>query len=421
VPTYATQLTSEADPIEANGAPACAWPVARRPSADREATVAKCDAVIDITAALFDVPGRELRRSGRSTADINRARQIAMYVAHVVLRVSMRDVGLGFGRDRTTVVHACHLIEDLRDDAEFDGVVTTVERVTKAAFPWVLGADRQSMPTAKMNDSEARQIVRILRFLGTAGAIARQAAGRGRVLLEASEKGTISVRRDDLAAVLRRGLVEHAGQGRLRRTQEGEAMARRSEADGQDAFAIQHQERRRIEIEGPGGRERVTINLSESPLSNIARRRGRDGGRFLTDEEFAAGERLRADYERARIMPRLGINWDAPVSGDRRSGRGSGIEELTEMVLAARRRVEAALEAVGPELSGILVDICCFLKGMERVEIERGWPARSAKVMLKSALSALDRHYRPPPRKTRTVLHWGALDYRPSIAGADQS
>lgn len=93
-----------------------------------------CDAVIDIAAALFNVSGKELREPGRSTLGVSRVRQIAMYVTHVVLEMSMRDVGLGFGRDRTTVLHACHLIEDMRDDEEFDGIVAMVERVVTAAF-----------------------------------------------------------------------------------------------------------------------------------------------------------------------------------------------------------------------------------------------------------------------------------------------
>lgn len=89
---------------------------------------------IDIIAALFDLPSRELRRAGRSTTDIARVRQIAMYVAHVVLQLTMGEVGRGFGRDRTTVLHACHLVEDLRDDPEFDRIVAMAERVTKAVF-----------------------------------------------------------------------------------------------------------------------------------------------------------------------------------------------------------------------------------------------------------------------------------------------
>lgn len=101
---------------------------------EREELCAICDGVIDIAAALFNVSGRELRHPGRSSLQVSRVRQIAMYATHVALAVSMRDVGIGFGRDRTTVLHACHTIEDLRDDAEFDAIVTMVERVIGAAF-----------------------------------------------------------------------------------------------------------------------------------------------------------------------------------------------------------------------------------------------------------------------------------------------
>jgi chromosomal replication initiation ATPase DnaA len=105
-----------------------------------ERTIALCEAMIDITAALFNVSGRELRKSGRSSMGVSRVRQVAMYVAHVVLRLNMADIGKAFGRDRTTVLYACHLIEDLRDDDEFDRIITMTERVALAAFGSRAGA-----------------------------------------------------------------------------------------------------------------------------------------------------------------------------------------------------------------------------------------------------------------------------------------
>jgi chromosomal replication initiation ATPase DnaA len=62
-----------------------------------------------------------------------------MYVTHVNMGLSMAEVGRGFGRDRTTVMHACHLIEDMRDDAEFDQIVRMTERITAIAFRQQLG------------------------------------------------------------------------------------------------------------------------------------------------------------------------------------------------------------------------------------------------------------------------------------------
>lgn len=93
-----------------------------------------CEAMIDITAALFNVASKDIRRPGRSSLGVSRVRQVAMYVTHVVLKLSMSEIGKSFGRDRTTVLHACHLIEDLRDDEDFDRIIIMTERVAAAAF-----------------------------------------------------------------------------------------------------------------------------------------------------------------------------------------------------------------------------------------------------------------------------------------------
>lgn len=69
----------------------------------------------------------------RSAAPIAAARQLAMYVAHVALGLSQADVARAFGRDRTTVAHACRRIEDLRDATSFDRRVSQLEACARWA------------------------------------------------------------------------------------------------------------------------------------------------------------------------------------------------------------------------------------------------------------------------------------------------
>jgi chromosomal replication initiation ATPase DnaA len=93
-----------------------------------------CDAVVDILAAFFNVSGGELRSHARCERPVARVRQIGMYVAHVTLALTMSDVGRAFGRDRSTVNHACHLIEDMREERDFDMIVQTIETIVRNAF-----------------------------------------------------------------------------------------------------------------------------------------------------------------------------------------------------------------------------------------------------------------------------------------------
>jgi chromosomal replication initiation ATPase DnaA len=69
----------------------------------------------------------------RGSATIALARQIAMYLTHVAFGMSLQRVAVGFGRDRSTAAHACHLIEDKRDDAAFDDMLDQLEAALRAA------------------------------------------------------------------------------------------------------------------------------------------------------------------------------------------------------------------------------------------------------------------------------------------------
>jgi hypothetical protein len=76
---------------------------------------------------VFGVAHGDLDQASRGRARVALARQVAMYLAHVCCGLSFTDVGLLFGRDRTTVAHACGVIEDRRDDPTFDRILELLE------------------------------------------------------------------------------------------------------------------------------------------------------------------------------------------------------------------------------------------------------------------------------------------------------
>ncbi|WP_240007004.1 helix-turn-helix domain-containing protein [Pseudaquidulcibacter saccharophilus] len=63
------------------------------------------------------------------------ARQMAMYLTHVGFGISINRVASAFGRDRTTVSYACNLIEDKRDEADFDNYLDNIERLLNEIPP----------------------------------------------------------------------------------------------------------------------------------------------------------------------------------------------------------------------------------------------------------------------------------------------
>ena len=91
------------------------------------------------TEMVMLVGGRLLARRDRRRT-LCHVRQIAMYVCHVALQIPHDDIAGAFGRNRSTVGHACMTVEERREDAAFDDFVSAVERAVKSIFRSAGGA-----------------------------------------------------------------------------------------------------------------------------------------------------------------------------------------------------------------------------------------------------------------------------------------
>lgn len=98
-------------------------------TADKECYLswAELDLVGGVVASIFQITKSELFNRRRGRAPVAFARQVAMYLLHIVCGRSFTYVGLKFGRDRTTVSHACQLIEDCREDPNVDWALDLME------------------------------------------------------------------------------------------------------------------------------------------------------------------------------------------------------------------------------------------------------------------------------------------------------
>ena len=180
------------------------------------------------------------------------------------------------------------------------------------------------------------------------------------------------------------------------------------------AFQAQHSEFIHKTLSRPDGSDTVLLNTSESPILRLHTRKNAKGEAWLGDKEFQAGERLRSDFEKAQMQPRISANWVSTVSN--KTNHQNSSANLSDFALDCRNRVNAAINSLDSELAGVCLDICCYLKGLELVEKERGWPPRSAKLMLRTALRQLARHYGlTTVNRHSKVAAWGMEGYRPSV------
>ena len=190
--------------------------------------------------------------------------------------------------------------------------------------------------------------------------------------------------------------ITEAGKSALKRLIEEDRRRRKLPmelAEAPTPFMAQHQLWGEKPVRDDAGKIRkIRVNLAESPLAALARRKGADGKPFLTMDLVQAGEKLREDFERAQMGPRVAQNWERFLTG---SDRGAGFADggIAEGPQGARDRVTKALDDLGPGLADVVMRICCFLEGMESAEKRLGWSARSGKIVLKIGLQRLLKHY----------------------------
>jgi uncharacterized protein DUF6456 len=343
----------------------------------------------------------------RKTPDIRE------YIDHVENGIPLRAIAKRDGVHPSTVLRRVRKIEARREDPLLDDILTRISKQNPTNPP----KNEVSMNAHTHNyshDAEIKQdkdMLRILRRLCEQSAFLVMSLDLPKAVVMRG-RGKAQVR----SAVLTRELgqellmkdwIERTGGGKLNRyevTNAGRAgfkrmVAELSEshknsgfAEAPSPFQEQHREwgERMIAPHGTTRPTRIRVNLRESPINMLGRKKGKDGEPFLANELLQAGERLREDFELAQLGPRVTQNWDRFLVGSDRGNFGSGEGGGSS---SAQNRLRRALTALGPGLGDIALRCCCFLEGLEAAEKRMGWSARSGKIVLRIALQRLRMHY----------------------------
>ncbi|MDU8945012.1 DUF6456 domain-containing protein [Ovoidimarina sediminis] len=265
-------------------------------------------------------------------------------------------------------------------------------------------------PDPSSEEAMLNEACRVLRRLAEPGACLALAPGmETAVVVRENGEGpalrTAMVAREVAEAMALKDWIKSYGKGRVLRytiTASGRTALRRMVADAETAreralrdpeAAVDRNDPLALSEER---RRAVRYSLAESPLMVLARRRDKGGGPFLTPELVAAGERFREDFELALMGDRAGSTLHALLSGaspDTLSSIGG-----SPATLAAVDRVRMAVVALGPGLSDMALRSLCYLEGMESIEKELSWSARSGKIVLRIALQRLRQHYESDSR-----------------------
>ncbi|WP_404405557.1 DUF6456 domain-containing protein [Pelagibacterium halotolerans] len=160
------------------------------------------------------------------------------------------------------------------------------------------------------------------------------------------------------------------------------------------------------------GVEPCTIPPTTDPLPQLAPLARSTGGRpaFLAPHHLEAGRRVQQLFDRAHLTPRTTMAYSPVTTSGGRDGQGAA--DITDMAASARKRLAEIHARLPRDCAGVVIDVCGYEKGLQTVETERGWPRRSAKLVLRIGLDQLARDYglMPVARGPDTARDRGWMD-----------
>lgn len=86
-----------------------------------------------VAAHSFGVPMEAMTADHAGTRQARRARQVAMYLSRMVLKLGPTEISRAFRRTHPAVINACKRVEEAREDPSFDRTVEWLETLLRRA------------------------------------------------------------------------------------------------------------------------------------------------------------------------------------------------------------------------------------------------------------------------------------------------
>lgn len=358
----------------------------------------------------------ELRFTEKSTLSPSLHSDLNTYIAHSVHGKSLRSLAKQNGVHPSTILRRVRKLEQRRDDPLVDEAIDALSRPqpkqSNRCRGDILTDCRELIATQSGTNAKQsnKDFIRFLKNLDENGAFLALAADmENALIMRELDCGdivrTAVIGRSEAQLLALNDWVEVTQTGRVSRykiTNAGRMALKRmiaaqtdptGMAEAPNIFGEQHKDWgiRIIAGEDRSDPRPQKVNLADSPLTLLSRRKGKDGKSFLCPDLVTAGERLREDFELSQMDSGVTQNWEKILTGHIDGGpqdRG-----YTGGAAKALNRFQSAMKALGPGLSEIALYCCCMQQGMEIAEKRLGWSARSGKIVLRIALQRLRQHY----------------------------
>lgn len=237
------------------------------------------------------------------------------------------------------------------------------------------------------------------------GAIARE-TDAGLYQIE-GEKNRLSLETDCMRKLISDGVLSLNGNACSATPLARNWLKRQLAAIGN--YSDQHSDIRAV----PGSSARLNIN--EGPLLKLSYPRN-GVAPFLLPHHLLAAKKIETLVARTQMLQRTTMSYDPARTGQGNKSSGLG-PDLGDNALDARKKLQQCLDRLPPDCASVVMDVCGFQKGLQLIEMERKWPRRSAKLILRIGLDQLCAFFELAPtitgKPSNTARHWMGKDARP--------